>query len=87
MKVVIVNAFDTYEHRVDLLYDYFKRKNCNVHVYASDFQHIKKTYRNIVKEDYTFIHTKAYRKNLSARRLQSHKEFSEEVYRLSLIHI
>lgn len=42
MKVVIVNAFDTYEHRVDLLYDYFKRKNCNVHVYASDFQHIKK---------------------------------------------
>lgn len=81
MKVVIVNAFDTYEHRVELLYSYFKMNHCNVHVYASDFQHIKKTYRNIVKEDYTFIHTKAYKKNLSVSRLQSHKEFSEEVYR------
>lgn len=44
MKVVIVNAFDTYEHRVDLLYDYFKRKNCNVHVYASVYNESRKIF-------------------------------------------
>lgn len=81
MKVVIVNAFDTYEHRVELLYNYFKRYHCDIQVYASDFQHIKKEYRNTKKKDYVFIHTEAYYRNLSVNRLQSHKKFSESVYR------
>lgn len=80
MKVVIVNAFDTYEHRVELFYRYFKMHDCDVQVYASDFQHIKKEYRNIKQKDYTFIHAEAYYKNLSVSRLQSHKKFSERVY-------
>lgn len=80
MKVVIVNAFDTYEHRVELLYRYFKMHDCDVQVYVSDFQHIKKEYRNVKQKDYTFIHAEAYYKNLSVSRLQSHKKFSERVY-------
>lgn len=42
MNIAIVNCFDTYEHRVDLLYAYFKANENNVRVYTSDFRHIEK---------------------------------------------
>ena len=45
MKVAIVNCFDTYEDRVDLLYEFFIGHGHNVTVVQSDFRHFKKEHR------------------------------------------
>ena len=45
MKVAIVNCFDTYEDRVDLLYEFFIEQGHNVTVIHSDFRHFKKEHR------------------------------------------
>ena len=55
MKVVIVNCFDPYEQRVDLVYQFFRDKGNEVRVLSSDFRHIEKTKRAEPKEGYTFF--------------------------------
>ena len=42
MKICIIHCFDTYEHRVDLLHDYFKAKGTEVTVITSDYMHFEK---------------------------------------------
>jgi len=54
MKAVIVNCFDTYEDRVDLVHKFFKGKGYKVTVVQSDFRHFKKVYRKEPKEDFRF---------------------------------
>lgn len=80
MNIVIVNCFDTYEHRVELLYDFFRKQGDNVKVYTSNYRHIAKTIRNEEKNDFTFIQTRPYNKNLSVDRLRSHSEFARNVF-------
>lgn len=79
-NVCIVNCFDTYEHRVDLLHDYFKSIGANVSVITSDYKHFEKIKRNDVKEDFRFVETLPYYKNLSARRLKSHSALSKTIF-------
>lgn len=50
MNVVIVNCFDTYEHRVDLLHRFFKKQGDHVKVYTSTFRHFEKVERTDKKE-------------------------------------
>jgi len=50
-KVVIVNCFDTYEDRVDLIHEFFREKGYEVTVIQSDFRHFKKNYRDDSKKD------------------------------------
>lgn len=40
-KVCIVNCFDTYEQRVDLLHDYFIKHGFETVVYTSDYRHLR----------------------------------------------
>ncbi|MGV3060934.1 glycosyltransferase [Streptococcus hyovaginalis] len=80
MKIAIINCFDTYEHRVDLLVSYFSNNGNNVAVFSSDFKHIEKTKREEKKKHFTFIKTKTYYKNLSLARLFSHYDFSKKVF-------
>ena len=58
MNVFIINSADTYEHRVDLLYSYFKKQGNHVTVLASDFRHIAKERRMEPKEGYKFFSDK-----------------------------
>lgn len=58
MKVVIVNCFDTYEERVDLIYDFFISNNYSVSVVQSDFRHMRKDYRKEEKKDYFLLNQK-----------------------------
>lgn len=78
-KVCIVNCFDTYEHRVDLLYNYFKKNNYDVKVYTSNYRHIEKVYRTDKKDGYIFMNAKAYKKNMSPARLISHSKLSKDI--------
>lgn len=82
MNAVIVNCFDTYENRVDLVSTYLKKKDIAVTVIQSDFRHFKKTYRDDRKENYLFVKSKKYTKNLSIARLQSHYLFAKEAFKL-----
>lgn len=80
MKVTIVNCFDTYEHRVDLLHSYFKENGYEVNVIQSDFRHFQKVKRKDRKEDFIFIDTLPYYKNMSVDRMKSHYNFAKKAF-------
>lgn len=80
MNICIVNCFDTYEHRVDLLYKIFTESGYNVEVLTSDFKHIEKKKRADKKDGFRFFHAMSYRKNISINRLYSHKKLSEDIF-------
>lgn len=82
MKVVIVNCFDTYEDRIDLLHDYFKNKGNDVTVVQSDFRHFKKVKRTESKQDFIFVESKPYYKNMSVARMTSHYDFAKKVFKV-----
>ncbi len=79
-NVCIINCFDTYEHRVDLIYAFFKEKGVNVQVISSNYKHIEKCKRVDKKQNYEFLKVRPYKKNLSYARLRSHMLFSKSVF-------
>ena len=87
MNVFIINSADTYEHRVDLLYNYFKKQGNHVTVLASDFRHIAKERRMEPKEGYKFFTAEPYYRNLSMQRIMSYKHLSEDIFRYVGEHI
>lgn len=82
MKVVIVNCFDTYEERVDLVHEFFKEQGYSVTVIQSDFRHFKKVNREDSKEGFIFVKSKPYFKNLSAARLFSHYKYACDAFEI-----
>lgn len=82
MKVVIVNAFDTYEERVELVHEFFRIQGHDVTIIQSDFRHIKKTHRKDLKEDFNFIRSIPYYKNLSIVRAYSHYKYARDALKI-----
>ncbi|WP_346878681.1 hypothetical protein [Clostridium sp. UBA7791] len=82
MKAVIVNCFDTYEERADLVHEFFKEQGYNVTVIQSGFRHFKKTHREEPKEGFIFVNSKPYYKNLSVARLISHYKYSSDAFKI-----
>ena len=81
-KVCIINCFDTYEQRVDLLYHYFKKMGAETIVYTSDFRHFEKKQRMERKCDYKYLHAWPYKKNISAKRLISHVLLAKTIFKV-----
>lgn len=77
--VVIVNCFETLDHRVELLRRYFTKQGKRVHVITSDWEHFHKRVRKECPAGYELVHVRPYNKNLSVDRLISHHYFAEEV--------
>lgn len=82
MKTVVVNSSDTFEYRINLLVDVLIKNKHQVRVVTSDFMHIEKKKRKEEKENYYYIKTIPYQKNISFQRLWSHYNFSIEAYKL-----
>lgn len=82
MKAVIVNCSDTFEYRVDMIYDCLKNMGWQVEVIASDYMHIEKRKRVINKPDYIAVNTVPYKKNISLTRLYSHYNFVNKAKRM-----
>lgn len=82
MKAVIVNCFDNIENRVDLVCEFFKKVGYEVIVIQSNFRHIKKKYRKDSKEDFIFVKTRPYYKNLSLDRLLSHYKYANDAFEI-----
>ncbi len=81
MKIVIVNCFDTYEHRAELLFHAFQEKGHRVEVFASDFCHIEKKRREGGKKGFRYFRTLPYTKNMSLQRLYSHVRLSRIIFK------
>lgn len=81
MKITIVNCFETFEDRIDLIHDFFIDLGHEVTVIQSDFTHIKKTKRMDVKQDFIFVESKPYYKNLSLTRMISHYDFAKKAFK------
>ncbi|WP_096156435.1 glycosyltransferase [Bacillus sp. FJAT-45066] len=82
MKAVIVNCFDTYEDRVDLVHEFFEDNGYDVTVIQSDFRHFKKIHRKEKKDGFIFINSKPYYKNMSIARLVSHYRFANDAFKV-----
>ncbi|VTT43212.1 glycosyltransferase [Streptococcus porcinus] len=80
MKVGIVNGFDVYEHRLDLLYQYFKNRGHDVNVYTTNYLHREKKYRTDLNSSYNYINAEIYKKNMSFARLKSHYNLAKSIF-------
>lgn len=80
--MVIVNGFDTYEDRVDLIHNFFKNKNHDVTVIQSNFRHFKKIKRTKSKSGFILVDTDPYIKNLSVKRMKSHYKFAKDAFKI-----
>ena len=80
MRIIIINCFDTYEPRVNLLLRILKEHRHEVTVITSDYRHREKIKRTEKKEDFVFLEAIPYRKNLSYKRIYSHICFSKDVF-------
>lgn len=76
--IVIINCFDTYEHRVELLRKHFAAQGKSVRVLTSDWKHFYKAVRQDCPEGYELIHAQPYQKNLSVSRMASHYRFAQD---------
>lgn len=79
IDIVIINCFDTYEHRAELLRKHFAAQGKIVRVLTSDWKHFHKTVRLECPEGYEMIHAHPYQKNLSISRMASHYRFAQDV--------
>lgn len=77
-RIVIVNSSSVFEYRVEMIYKYLKKQGHEVTVLASDYLHIEKKKRTNKKEDFIFIKTNPYKKNISVSRLYSHFNFTQK---------
>ena len=82
MKVNIVNCFDTYQMRVESLYDYYSSRGYEVVIIQSTYKHIQKKYNLVKKLNYQYVDVKSYTKNLSISRMLSHKQFAQDAFKL-----
>lgn len=79
MNVAIVSCFDTFMDRQNALVEIFRSRGDHVQAFLSDFQHVSKSYRTEAPASYTLVHAKAYKKNLSLKRMYSHSRYASDV--------
>lgn len=80
MNIVIVDCFDTWEHRVDLLYKILIEEGHKVRLLLSDYRHIEKVRRTDKKKASYFFYAESYTRNMSLARLKSHYNLSKKIF-------
>ncbi len=80
MTAVIINCFETYEERVELLERALQNEGYKVSVLTSDYLHIAKMMRTTERPGYTLFHALPYKRNLSLKRLYSHAKLAREIF-------
>lgn len=80
-KVAIINSSDTFEKRVDMIYNALNEMGYEVEVFTSDYMHIEKRKRVSKNPDYVFLKTIPYYKNISLKRILSHIDFAYKALR------
>lgn len=95
MKVAIISCFETYQNRIDDMEKYYILRGNEVTIIKSNFLHFKKEKINNenLKPNVSLIDVPSYSKNISLKRVISHKSFSKqcaaflEKEKFDLIHV
>lgn len=80
MNISIINCFETYNERVSIINEYFRLKRHNVTVYTSNFEHSTKKYKLTNDENYVYVNSPKYFRNISIKRLYSHYITSKRIF-------
>lgn len=80
---VIITCFDTYEKRMLAVEKQLQARGFEVIAIESDFLHLQRERRTDHRENLIFIHTIAYRRNLSLTRIYSHYRFSKAALKVA----
>ena len=81
-KCVLINCFaSSNEMRVEPIREVLEERGYQTFYISSDFHHTLKKHVELEKSIIP-IHVRAYKKNISIARLQSHKEFSDKAFEL-----
>ena len=77
----IVSCFDWYSQRLMYIEKYLVRKGYDVYIYMSDYDHQRKvrTQRYSEKKNVEYIHVPEYKRNISLKRIVSHRFFAKKV--------
>ncbi len=78
---VLISCFHYYPNRLYMADRFLKSKGYTTFYLTSDFDHAKKRPYKVDQPDSRQIHVRAYRKNLSAGRVLSHRDFARGVYK------
>lgn len=87
MNIVILNCFDTWGDRVDLLYRILKELGHSVKILCSDYQHVNKKRKVGVEKNYIYFSAEPYKRNISISRLHSHMQLSRDMFAFVKRHI
>lgn len=78
MNVTIVNCFDVYDHRVELLQSSLQADGHQVSVLIPNFRHMQKCRRTHSPEGFEMLPVKPYYRKFSAARIRSHVRFAKD---------
>lgn len=93
MEAVIVSSSYSYLERIELLVEAYKSKGYNTTVVLTDFVHSEKSVVTDEKDNFVFVKTKPYYKNISVQRLYSHYRFAKDAFskirqmKVDLLHV
>lgn len=80
MKIAVITCYESNEERAGFVYDACRSRGHDVDVITSDFSHIRKEKRNNVPIGYLAIDTIKYQRNLSLKRMYSHRNFAKKAH-------
>jgi hypothetical protein len=79
-KAIIATCFESNEERAGFVYEACKDRGFDVEILTSDFSHIRKKKREQVPDRFRSIETLPYQKNLSLKRMRSHRLFAKDLF-------
>lgn len=79
MKVAIICNFETYNNRVDDMFNYYSSKNYEITIIRASFLHMSKSNYKASNTTEVVIDVPSYKRNLSIKRIYSHLSFSKRV--------
>lgn len=80
-RAAVVTCFESNEERTSFVIETLQNKGFETIGITTSFSHIRKEKRTDKKEFYHQIDTKPYYRNLSVRRLISHRDFARKAFR------
>lgn len=80
MKAVVLTCFESNEERASFVMDSLKSEGYDVLGLSTNFSHMEKDYRKDYYGNFKLLETNRYNKNLSLKRMLSHKEFAKSAF-------
>ena len=77
-KALIFDTYDQYQIRIQYIERALKNCGYETQILFADFDHVRKQYVTSRRSNVSYIHSKAYQKNISFSRLYSHFDFAKE---------